>query len=88
VTKDLDLDAMAEEFALGVPDNNVPPANIALYIKEAKTPKEAVEHVHEVTAKVENAVEQKREESGVNIVLAALMRIWSTVSKAQDSQSI
>jgi hypothetical protein len=80
-TQGLDLDAMAEEFAKGVPDNSLPPANIAVYIKEAKTPKEAVEHVHELTAKIENAIEQKREESRVNTVGTALMRAWSKVSK-------
>jgi hypothetical protein len=58
-TQGLDLDAMAEEFAKGVPDNSVPPADIAVYIKEAKTPKEAVEHVHELTAKIGNAEERR-----------------------------
>ena len=79
--KDLDLDAMAEEFAEGVPDNVIPPADIAVYIKEARTPKEALEHAHELTAKIEIAVEQKREESRVNTVWTDLMRIWSKVSK-------
>jgi SpoVK/Ycf46/Vps4 family AAA+-type ATPase len=72
-TRGLDLNAMAEEFAKGVPDNSVPPANIAVYIKEAKTPKEAVEHVQELTAKIGNDVEQKREERRVNTVRT---RIW------------
>ena len=61
--KDLDLDTIVEEFAEGVPDNVIPPANIIVYIKEVKTLKEAVEHIHELTAKIEIAVEQKREES-------------------------
>jgi hypothetical protein len=58
--KNLDLDAMAEEFAEGVPDNVVPPANIAVYIKEARTPKEAVEHVRELVVEFEIAVEQEK----------------------------
>ncbi|KAL5328010.1 hypothetical protein ACEPPN_005716 [Leptodophora sp. 'Broadleaf-Isolate-01'] len=62
----LDLDAMAEEFAQGVPENLIPPANIALYIKEATTPKDAVEHVHELTAEIENALDEKKEGSRIN----------------------
>jgi plasmid stabilization system protein ParE len=65
---------MAEEFAKGVPDNSLPLANIAVYIKEAKTPKEAVKYVHKLTTKIENAIKQKREESRVNTVGTALMR--------------
>jgi hypothetical protein len=61
--KDLDLDTIAEEFTESVPDNIILPANIAVYIKEARTPKEAVEYVHGLTAKIEIAIEQKREES-------------------------
>ena len=61
-TEGLDLDAMAEEFAQGVPENNIPPANIAVYIKEATTPKEAIEHVHELTAEIENALDEKKDE--------------------------
>jgi hypothetical protein len=55
--KDLDLNAIAEEFAKGVPDNVILPANIVVYIKEARTPKEAIKHVHELTVKIEIAVE-------------------------------
>ncbi|RDL31550.1 Uncharacterized protein BP5553_09759 [Venustampulla echinocandica] len=52
-TEGLDLDAMAEEFAQGLPENMIPPANIAVYIKDATTPKEAVEHVHELTTEIQ-----------------------------------
>ena len=79
--KNLDLDAMAEEFAKGVPDNVVPPANIAVYIKEARTPEEAVEHVHELVAEFEIAVEQKNE---VKSVWPPLMMIQSKVSRLKS----
>jgi hypothetical protein len=62
--KNLDLDAIAEEFAEGMPDNVVPPTNIAVYIKEARTPKEAVERVCELVVEFETAVEQENEEIG------------------------
>jgi hypothetical protein len=61
-TEGLDLDAMAEAFAQGVPENNASPASIAVYIKEATTPKEALEHVHELTAEIESARDEKKEE--------------------------
>jgi hypothetical protein len=73
--KDLDLDAIAEEFAKGVPDNVILPANITVYIKEARTPKEAVEHVHELTTKIEITIKQKREKSRVNTIWTNLIRI-------------
>jgi hypothetical protein len=50
---------MAEEFIKGVLDNNIPLIDITVYIKEAKTLKEAVEHIHELIAKIRN-VEEKR----------------------------
>ena len=65
-TKGLDLDAMAEEFAQGVPENNAPPADIAVYIKEAKTPQEAVENVHKLAAEIEKAHNEKKEENIFN----------------------
>jgi hypothetical protein len=82
--KNLDLDAMAEEFAEGVPDNVVPPANIAVYIKEARTPKEAVEHVRELVVEFEIAVEQENEEIRVNRVWTALMAIQGKVSRLKS----
>ncbi len=54
VIKDLDLKAMAKVFAEKVPINVVRPADIAVYIKEARTPEEAIEHVHELTTEIES----------------------------------
>ena len=63
--KNLDLDAIAKEFAKGVPDNVILPANIIVYIKEARTLEEAVEYIHELVTEFEIAVEQKNEVKSV-----------------------
>jgi hypothetical protein len=40
-------------------DNSVPLIDITVYIKEVKTFKEAVEYIHELTAKIRNAEERR-----------------------------
>jgi hypothetical protein len=55
----LDLNAIAEEFTKGVLDNSIPLADITVYIKEAKTLKEAVEYIYKLTTKIGNAEERR-----------------------------
>jgi hypothetical protein len=50
---------MAEEFTKGVLDNSIPLADIIVYIKEAKTLKEAVEYIYKLTTKIGNAEERR-----------------------------
>jgi len=50
---------MAEEFIKGVLDNSIPLADITVYIKEAKTLKEAVEYIYKLTTKIRNAEERR-----------------------------
>jgi hypothetical protein len=50
-----------KEFVQEVPENNTHPANITIYIKEATTPKDAVEHVYKLIADIENVLDKKEE---------------------------
>jgi hypothetical protein len=59
VTRSLDLCALAKKFAQAVPDNAISPAEIAVHIKDAETPQEAIDHVHKLTVKSETTVKQK-----------------------------
>jgi hypothetical protein len=52
----LDLNIIVEEFAKGIPDNIILPANITVYIKEARTPKEAIKYIYKLTIKIEIAI--------------------------------
>jgi hypothetical protein len=52
----LDLNTIVEEFAKGVLNNVILSVNIIVYIKKARTLKEAVEHVYKLTTKIEIAV--------------------------------
>jgi hypothetical protein len=48
----LDLNTIVEEFTKGILDNIILLANIIVYIKEARTPKEALKYIHELTTKI------------------------------------
>jgi hypothetical protein len=47
---------MTEEFAKGILNNIIPPANIIVYIKEARTLKKAVKYIYELIIKVKIAI--------------------------------
>jgi hypothetical protein len=55
---------MAEEFVKRILDNNILLVNIIVYIKKAKTPKEAIKYIY----KIGNTIKQKREERRVNTI--------------------
>jgi hypothetical protein len=64
-TKGLNLDTMAVEFADAFPESVFSPADIAAYLKEAKSPKEAIENIQQFVngslevKSVDSAVEQE-----------------------------
>jgi hypothetical protein len=52
---------MAKEFAKSVLDNIILLINIIIYIKEAKTLKEAIKYIYKLIVEFEIAIKQKNE---------------------------